>query len=120
MIRTHAIERELKSRLWNNRWKIIPPNIFSIDLADIKIFKLIQNRVNANIFNIAHTRWDASKLPFANKSFDLIFSNLAIDFAPKEAFKEVYEVLKDWWECIFHFHHPSWYLMIYIVLKIKM
>jgi len=57
---------------------------------------------------ILHLEANGAELPFADHTFDIVFSCMAIDFMPRlETFSELKRVLKlDGSACI-NFHHPS-------------
>jgi ubiquinone/menaquinone biosynthesis C-methylase UbiE len=78
--------------------------ITTIDIANISKSKLLALK-----YGINHVQANTLNLPFQNNTFGLIFSNLAIDFAPKEALKEAFRVLSPKGKVLFNFHHPILY-----------
>ena len=57
---------------------------------------------------VKYMKGNAINLPFKDKTFGLVVSNLAIDFCPQEeAFREAHRVLSDGGKGIFYLHHPS-------------
>ncbi|MFA5750691.1 MAG: methyltransferase domain-containing protein [Candidatus Paceibacterota bacterium] len=88
-----------------DRSKILKEYDFvSIDLAKISSIKLFDKKRK----DFLHTQANAIELPFKNKTFGLVVSNHAIDFAPHEpSFKEAFRVLNNNSNAIFYFHHPS-------------
>jgi ubiquinone/menaquinone biosynthesis C-methylase UbiE len=76
-------------------------SIFTLDIANISAYQLLAK-------NTAHVTADGSQLPFANRSFDIVYSSMAIDFMPKQAaFGEVRRVLKENGKMFVNFHHPD-------------
>lgn len=84
-------------------------------------FKRISNRVHIITLDIArldkaqllaqdvdHVTADGSNLPFANDTFDVVYSSMAIDFMPRNrTFREVKRVLKAGGKIFINFHHPD-------------
>lgn len=75
----------------------------TLDIAEINSQKLLASKEQ----NVGHVLADATKLPFDNKTFGLIVSNLVLDFLPRDVFKEVHRVMAEGGKAIFFFHHPS-------------
>jgi len=78
--------------------------ITTIDIANISKGKLLGLK-----YGINHTQANTLNLPFKDNTFGLIISNLAIDFAPKEALREAFRVLSPKGKVLFNFHHPILY-----------
>jgi ubiquinone/menaquinone biosynthesis C-methylase UbiE len=84
-------------------------NYITLDIAPIDAKKLRMSRPN-----FMHVRAHAEMLPLKDDSFDLIVSNLAIDFAPRKALGHVAQALRrkspeypaGGTFCI-NLHHPS-------------
>jgi ubiquinone/menaquinone biosynthesis C-methylase UbiE len=96
------LERQLISTLKQRGLKKAV-QIATLDLANLKPSQLLLRRNST----VAHTRADASKLPYQPNSFDMVVSNLAIDFAPFEAIYEAFRVLDVSGLAFFNFHHPN-------------
>ena len=64
-------------------------NYITLDVAPIDAKKLRMSRPN-----FLHVRAHAEQLPLKDNSFDLIVSNLAIDFAPRKALGHVAQALR--------------------------
>lgn len=78
--------------------------ITTIDIANISKYKLLAYKYGVN-----HTQTDVLDLPFSDNTFGLAISNLAIDFAPKNALKEVSRILAPQGKIVINFHHPILY-----------
>ena len=92
--------------------------IISVDYADINNLLAERNTKKNRIseeslnikFSVEHVRASGINLPFKDASFDLIFSNHALDFIAfidKAAYIETYRVLSKGGQGIFYFHHPD-------------
>lgn len=75
----------------------------TLDIVEINSQKLLAGKKK----NVSHVRADAARLPFDNRTFGLIVSNLALDFLSRDVFEEVHRVLTEGGKAIFYFHHPS-------------
>lgn len=74
--------------------------IITLDIADIDSKQLLAG-------NYSHATADGSVLPFTSDSFDIVYSNMAIDFMPRQAFEEAYRVLDSDGTLLVNFHHPN-------------
>lgn len=83
------------------------------DIADrVKIVTLdiakFTGRKSLLATEIHHVEANGAELPFAAHSFDIVFSNMAIDFMPREeTFAEVKRTLKPDGALLINFHHPN-------------
>lgn len=87
---------------YGKRKEYMDHSFFTMDVADIPREKLLMNKYGPS----NHTRGGALNLPYLNGSFGIVVSNMAIDFLPDEAYREVYRVLNPGGYAIFSFHHP--------------
>ena len=78
-------------------------NLVTLDAADI--YK--KNLLVTNSEQMQHISADGSFLPFADDSFPIVYSNVAIDFMPRKAFNEVARVLMPRGIFIANLHHPN-------------
>ncbi len=76
--------------------------IISLDMAYLKRFQLLAGRSQ----RITHIQADGAHLPFVDRAFSLVVSNMAFDFMPEEAIQEVHRVLKPGGRLLVNFHHP--------------
>ena len=60
-----------------------------------------------NKYGVEHVRADANLLPYPDNRFGLVDSNMAIDFLPRSAYRELTRVLSPGGVALLHFHHPS-------------
>ena len=75
--------------------------IFTLDIADLHKKQLLTS-------HFQHLRANGAELPFADNTFDIIFSCMAIDFMPRnQTFSEVSRVLKTNADVLINFHHPN-------------
>ncbi len=98
-----VLERELFAKYPELKGVV---SIITLDIASIQSIRLEAR--------LPHTQADAAHLPFKNSSFDLVISNMALDFvAPQgdkrreQLFQEIYRVLKPEGKLIATLHHPS-------------
>lgn len=84
-------------------------NYITLDIAPIDPQKLRMSRPN-----FLHVRAQAEMLPLKDDSFDIIVSNLAIDFAPRKALSHVAQALRkkspehpEGGTFYINLHHPS-------------
>lgn len=84
--------------------KKLSPNcqIITVDIAKIQRNQLLSKQPWHQ-----HIRADGEKLPFTDSSFDIVVSNMALDFMNKTAIKEVVRVAKKGSPAFFNFHHPA-------------
>ncbi len=73
----------------------------SLDLADIA-----RNRLLAAKLGAEHVRANASTLPFSTGQFDIVMSNLVLDFLGKDVYREVRRVLKPGGKLMVNLQHP--------------
>lgn len=100
-----SIEKQLLGTFSHLRKLFDNHKFFTIDIADIKSNRLLAKRK----YGVEHVRTDATRLPFANDTFGLVYSNHSIDFIPNspDAFREAYRVLVPGGSAIFYFHHEN-------------
>ena len=91
------IEKQFSERIEGSGYE---EKVQIISIDRINVAKLNKEGLNTEGTVIA----DALKLPFKDKSFDIIVSNLAIDGLPESALAEAYRVLKSGGAVIFNFH----------------
>ena len=98
-----ALEKQLLSRSQGgDSIRRGTSQFISVDLAKIMPVKLLSGKTK----NVNHVQGNAINLPFKDKTFGLVVSNLAIDFCPQEeAFREAHRVLSDGGKGIFYLHH---------------
>lgn len=77
--------------------------IITADIADLSPEQLLY----AKNTDLAHIQGSGTKLPFKDNTFSSGFSNLAIDFMPKEALEEFHRVLKPGSQASINLHHPD-------------
>ena len=87
--------RNRKDKLFLKKFSFV-----TLDLAKISPKKLLAQKAE----NVSHVRGNVIRLPFKDTSAGLVVSNLAIDFAPREALKEAYRILASDGRAIFYFH----------------
>ena len=80
-------------------------NFLTLDLANIKRARLLAQKRYPDL--VMHVVADGSILPVVDKAAGLVFSNMAIDFMPEEAFSEAYRILVPEGTAFFNFHHPD-------------
>jgi ubiquinone/menaquinone biosynthesis C-methylase UbiE len=106
-----ALEHQLLSFRSNTYYKqlIDSTHFYTLDIARIHRSRLLMK----NRENVQHTRADALHLPFKSSCMDIVFSNMAIDFIPRDSFntpyEEIYRILKPGKNALFSFHHPNMY-----------
>lgn len=98
-----ALESYLLSLVSQSKASFASFRINTIDLARIYHKKLLASRRKPE--QIVHNQMDATSLQFPDNSFDVVYSNLGIDFAPVTALAEARRVLKPHGVAIFNFHH---------------
>lgn len=93
--------------------------IFEHELENDPAFESLRERVQIFTVDIASlyadqllTEWphftmDAAALHFPDDFFDVVFSCMALDFMPEEAFFEAQRVLKDKGDFLVNYHHPN-------------
>ncbi len=85
---------------------------FSEILPWIKIVTMdiahFSSRADLLASDISHVEANGAEMPFAENSFDFVFSCMAIDFMPRiDTFNEVRRVLKSDGDLFINFHHPN-------------
>ncbi len=97
------LEKELFAKYPELTGKV---SIITLDIASIQPTRLETK--------LPHIQADAAHLPFKKDSFDLVISNMALDFvAPKgnerrkQLFQEIYRILKSQGRLVATLHHPS-------------
>lgn len=73
----------------------------TVDIASIKRVQLLKS----SFYN--HVRADGGFLPFSDAVFPLAVSNMALDFMPEEARRELLRVLTPSAQVYLNLHHPS-------------
>lgn len=76
--------------------------IVTLDIAEITSKQLLVKRDV-----VTHTRADGEHLPFREKSFHGVFSNMALDFMGEGAISEIYRILKFGGFAEINLHHPD-------------
>jgi SAM-dependent methyltransferase len=74
-------------------------DIITLDIAALHASQLFST--------VPHVTADGSRLPFGDNQFDIVCSNMAIDFMPRTAFKEAARVLAPGGKFIANLHHPN-------------
>ena len=74
----------------------------TVDIADIRKQDLLARKNGA-----LHLTANGASLPFFSNSFEAVVSNMALDFMPKEAVREVFRVLRPGGEVFVNLHHPN-------------
>jgi len=77
-------------------------NIVTLDIAELDKYQLLVGGHERTTHIIAN----GAILPFNHDVFSLIISNMALDFMPDSAKKEVYRVLKPGGHALINLHHP--------------
>lgn len=75
--------------------------LVTADIADLQGDDLLAPNI------ASHTQLSGHQLPFKAGTFDIILSNMAIDFMPKSSFNELSRVLKPDGSVLINFHHPD-------------
>ncbi len=97
------IERSLLAEMKQKRIEPVQNQIVTVDIADIPERNLLARKNKA----VVHYRRDANDLNcFQDGLFDIVFSNMAIDFAGIRAISEAERVLNYGGRAFFNFHHP--------------
>lgn len=93
------VEAELQEQ---EVFKIIAPlvNVVTADIATLDKNMLLSNAAAA-------IQADGQYLPFADESFDMVYSNMAVDFMPRTVFPEIERVLRPRGIVLINFHHPN-------------
>ena len=109
---TGQMEKEmLASYSQNSDRELLKASLFcTLDIATINVRKLASYRRT----QVHHVQADGSLLPFPDESFDIVVSNMALDFMPKEAVDELARVAKGGSNFILTLHHP---IMMQQILK---
>jgi len=112
----HALEKEM-FRTYNKephkkQWQEIIENTnwLTIDIARIvkKHFELFKKQNKPFTRYIRHITADAGKTLFSDNYFDLVYSNLGLDFLPREiGLKELNRILKPGGYFMLNLHHPD-------------
>jgi len=101
---TGQLEKEmLASYVQKQDKKLLQTSLFcTLDIAKIDRRKLASSKR----YQIVHVQADGSFLPFKDDGFDIVVSNMAIDFMPGCAIHEMARVLKNNANFILTLHHP--------------
>ena len=94
-----VLEQEIEK---SPQWQEISPWVL---LVTLDIATLNQAQLLSSI--ASHIVADGSQVPFADDHFDLVYSNMAIDFMPEDAFSEVVRILKNDGTFLANLHHPN-------------
>lgn len=73
---------------------------FTIDIATLSSKSLLSTIAE-------HVQANGAELPFADNTFDVIFSSMAVDFMPRSTFLEIQRVAKSSADVLINFHHPD-------------
>lgn len=77
-------------------------HFITLDNARIPPHRLLGHKLRC----VSHIQATACSLPFHDATFGLVFSNLAIDFAPQKAFRELGRVAVEGAPIVLNLHHP--------------
>lgn len=83
------------------QWQDVAANveIITLDIATLRTSQLLSSE--------PHVVANGALLPFRSGIFDIVYSNMAIDFMPREAFCEVARVLQKDGMMLVNLHHPD-------------
>lgn len=99
-----VLERQMIAQLIQLNYPLTSGQFCTVDIADIPPRKLLALKRGVD-----HYYADANNLTeyFGDYTFDIVISNLAIDFAGLGAMHEAHRILTQNGRAFFHFHHPA-------------